>query len=249
MDFTLKTGKHLGHVPARDIATDEFDRAYHIAQELVRWFDAYNGSFSGEHSTAFALHHVQVDTEQPLNMFVVRDDLYTRVPRVAGDFDLEKDGEHNMFFPARAIFNPVLYTALPTRIEYHAVESPDGEQKTSRAMSNFWEPTEGCMSFPHRKPVTVDRFMKITVEYWYVDETHEWQHTREVIEALKSQIFQHELDHANGINVYHGDGERKFNDIPLEERVVEHGKHYDELVHDDDEQENHEQPTDDQHTN
>lgn len=54
---------------------------------------------------------------------------------------------------------------------------------------------EGCLSIPDRSDITKTRAYAILMEYDKMDGTH---HT-EMIEAFTAVIFQHEIDHLNGI--------------------------------------------------
>lgn len=54
---------------------------------------------------------------------------------------------------------------------------------------------EGCLSIPNRSDKTSDRAYAILLEYDNMDGTHQ----TEMIEAFTAVIFQHEIDHLNGI--------------------------------------------------
>ena len=54
---------------------------------------------------------------------------------------------------------------------------------------------EGCLSIPKRTDTTKDRAYAIMVEYDMLDGTHKI----EMVEAFTAVIFQHEIDHLNGI--------------------------------------------------
>ncbi len=54
---------------------------------------------------------------------------------------------------------------------------------------------EGCLSIPNRSDKTSDRAYAILLEYDKMDGTHQ----TEMIEAFTAVIFQHEIDHLNGI--------------------------------------------------
>lgn len=63
---------------------------------------------------------------------------------------------------------------------------------------------EGCLSFPGRKHLQTKRFLKTTVQWQYPDgigRLRERPNT-EHYEGLTSMIFQHEIDHSNGICIY-----------------------------------------------
>lgn len=54
---------------------------------------------------------------------------------------------------------------------------------------------EGCLSIPNKRAITLDRSYEIRIAYDKLDGTH---HT-EKVEDFVSVIFQHEIDHLNGI--------------------------------------------------
>ena len=54
---------------------------------------------------------------------------------------------------------------------------------------------EGCLSIPGRRDTTTDRAYAILLEYDRLDGTHEI----EMVEDFTAVIFQHEIDHLNGI--------------------------------------------------
>ena len=54
---------------------------------------------------------------------------------------------------------------------------------------------EGCLSIPNRSDTTKTRAYAILMEYDKIDGTHH----SEMIEAFTAVIFQHEIDHLNGI--------------------------------------------------
>lgn len=54
---------------------------------------------------------------------------------------------------------------------------------------------EGCLSIPQRSDVLNSRAFNITIEY----DTMSAQHKTETVEGFTSVIFQHEIDHLNGI--------------------------------------------------
>lgn len=55
--------------------------------------------------------------------------------------------------------------------------------------------TEGCLSIPNRSETLNSRVQSITIEY----DTMNTEHKTETIEGFTSVIFQHEIDHLNGI--------------------------------------------------
>ena len=73
------------------------------------------------------------------------------------------------------------------------------------------------MSYPNRDEQKMDRFYYVTVTY-QIEEDGKLVDREEKICGLKSHIFQHETDHAQGIDIAHGKGDGR---IPIEERVME----------------------------
>tara|TARA_R110001583_G_scaffold26529_1_gene95474 strand:- start:1019 stop:1684 length:666 start_codon:yes stop_codon:yes gene_type:complete len=54
---------------------------------------------------------------------------------------------------------------------------------------------EGCLSIPDRSEILNSRAQSITIEY----DTMQAEHKTETVEGFTSVIFQHEIDHINGI--------------------------------------------------
>jgi peptide deformylase len=57
------------------------------------------------------------------------------------------------------------------------------------------EVREGCLSIPDYRGTTQDRAYAVFVAY----ENRQGQHKCEMVEAFTAAIFQHEIDHLNGI--------------------------------------------------
>lgn len=154
---------------------------------------------------AWAIAQAQLcDSTHPLRIFVVHPSLLFGNPK-------------NAKFPARAIFNPIILEAEKELITYKNVRKTVTNPVTGKreihdrvpercASPNIFEPMEGCMSFTHRKPRKVQRVFRMTVRYWYPRKILGfwvlWRVTEQV-EGLKSQIFQHELGHMEGENIFH----------------------------------------------
>jgi peptide deformylase len=155
---------------------------------------------------AWALAHAQLtESEEPVRIFVVHQELVGTGNKV------------NARFPARAIFNPVILSAPQEIVTVKPVRktvfNPNTGKReihaavpTEAKTPNMFSPQEGCMSFTHRKPKKINRVFRITVRYWYPRRILGfwvlWRVT-ESIEGLKSQIFQHELQHMEGENIFH----------------------------------------------
>ena len=78
-----------------------------------------------------------------------------------------------------------------------------GEQGIKKAFINAeiieesgeaWAYDEGCLSIPERRD-SVNRGLAILIEYDKLDGSHHF----EMVEDFTAVIFQHEIDHLNGI--------------------------------------------------
>lgn len=182
-----------------------------VIGEFITFFDEHDGKFNGHYPKAFGLHHSQV-TEDPYNFFVVTKDLVGDVPATP------KNRNHNnesFYFPARTILNPeILETPekikmkVPKR-ELEKVKDPEGKTVmttkivvTEQDVPNTHKPEEGCISFPHRKAKHKERYYRIKVKYQYFNDKGSLKKKEEWIEGLKSHIFQHEVEHGLGKNMY-----------------------------------------------
>lgn len=64
---------------------------------------------------------------------------------------------------------------------------------------------EACMSFPFRNGIEVNRYKKIRASYQVPSaDGKKMIHKEEDIEGFMAQIFQHEVQHANGGHIYLG---------------------------------------------
>lgn len=62
---------------------------------------------------------------------------------------------------------------------------------------------EGCVSFPWRKQRYVDRYFMVDVEFEVPDQAEKngLRKVQKNVERVLAQIFQHEIDHGNAINI------------------------------------------------
>lgn len=67
----------------------------------------------------------------------------------------------------------------------------------------FQKVKEGCASFPHKSMKNVSRSPLIVVKYQIPDETGTLIEKTMEVYGLVAQIFQHEVDHAHGKNIYY----------------------------------------------
>lgn len=61
---------------------------------------------------------------------------------------------------------------------------------------------EGCLSFPFRQDRVVNRCMKIKVKYQVPNEKGELETREHDVYDMLACIFQHEIEHAHGKNIY-----------------------------------------------
>lgn len=137
-----------------------------------------NGVKNGLYDQAFALAHAQVSND-PFAFFVVNKNY------------IAKDG-----WPARAIINPEIISAP---IEICIGKLADG---TKDMRKNFLHVAEGCFSFPYRKPKKVSRYFRIKVRFQYRGFLGLLWTKRQWIEGAQAHVFQHELQHIKGGNIY-----------------------------------------------
>lgn len=184
-----------------------------LADEMVEWFRATNGTFKGEFSRGFAIAHCQVaNVPDPIKLFVVEDDLVRKdVP------EIKKQNNINCFFESNAIFNAEILEApekVKKMVPKRKVSKPENGQveveivQEEKELSNIINVPEACMSFQHRSKKNMDRFHTIKVRYQYLDKNLlgiEVVRTFEGwVEGLKAHILQHECEHFDGKNMYYG---------------------------------------------
>lgn len=177
------------------------------ALEMVEVVDASEQEWADKYDMkAWAIAHPQLTkSAEPLCIFVVHPSLVE-----------EGLNPLNAGFPSRMIFNAQILSAEKELVTYKNVRKTVFNEKTGKreihaafpekhTTPNIFEPKEGCMSFVHRKPKRVQRVYRITVRYWYPRKILGfwvlWRKT-ERVEGLKSQIFQHEIQHFEGSNIY-----------------------------------------------
>lgn len=62
--------------------------------------------------------------------------------------------------------------------------------------------TEGCISFPFRQDKKVQRYDRVKVQYQVADDKGNLTMKEEWTEGLMARVFQHEIQHAQGGNIY-----------------------------------------------
>lgn len=205
------------HKPARRIGLFGRAEVAKLAEEMVNYIDTNNKQgFSGKWKKAHAISHCQV-AEDPIQLFVVSDEL---VKDTSENKKERKQLRRSYLFPSRAIFNARIIKAVedeermvPTREVIR-----DGKEvrvqivpKLGRVTNKVKYP-EACMSYPYRSEKKVERYAKIKVRYQIMRKVlgFYWLSTiTEEVDKLKAHLFQHEVDHALGIDICYGDGKEK----------------------------------------
>lgn len=73
----------------------------------------------------------------------------------------------------------------------------------TRHTKTFVKSLEGCMSFPEKEMVNVDRYNVIEVDYQTLDENDDLTEIKhKKIKGKESKIWQHEIEHLEGKNIY-----------------------------------------------
>lgn len=148
--------------PARFVTHDDLDRVLKDAQAMLDM--CYQGR--GVYEEAEALAHTQIESEDPLRFFVVRN--------------------------GAVIINPVIIDHTQTPVDS----------------------VEGCLSFPEEPKKRVLRFNKIDVRMSVLSKDEEGNPfiSSERVEKFSgpdSKMFQHEIGHLNGSNIYDEDYDPK----------------------------------------
>lgn len=230
IEKSLKTDAVRQHIPSIKVETPEqIADAIKIATYVRDWMNEHNGNFEGQHKSAYALHSAQIWhkftsklTDVPYNFFVVDKQLTTEEwGKKISEEDRSLRDITNIIFPDQIIFNPEIITATQTFMDDY--RRKDGSYR-KRATANVMRYPEACMSFNeyHWKVQKIDRFYRITVRYQVIDESGTGLKTiEESCQGLKSHIFQHEIDHADGICIV----QKKHNTHwpTIEERERENG--------------------------
>lgn len=177
------------------------------AKSIKKWLNDNNGSFPKPYITAYAVSHCQVYNGRHYAFFIVNK-----------QFMNKKECYVNYSWSDQIIYNPEILES-PKMIEKmipkrEIKKDNDGDVTTKIVkvlgkVSNMYEVNEGCMSFNHKKEKKMWRYYRIKVKYQTRGffgriKTHE-----EWIEGLKAHIFQHEMDHMEGNNIYFNNKSKK----------------------------------------
>lgn len=173
------------------------------ALKFQQWLNESQGNFDGDKRIAFAVSHCQVEDE-PYHMFVVNKD-FINMLKIS---DTKGRNKKNFYFKHQIIINAEVLEA-PEKIQHEVPErkfKENGEPIISikdKILSNKIYVPDGCMSFPKKKQKNVEIFYKVKVRY----QIPSWRGLKTVtewVEGVKAHIFQHEIDHSRGINIYYG---------------------------------------------
>lgn len=173
---TIKIGMHI--IKPHYDASVEVKKYSHIRKEVKELKAFVNGKFTeGLFESAFSLSHCEV---QKLSwaFFVVNSELIKK-----------------KIFKHRVFINPKIVN-IPKTIKFDA-------DKDDKDHENNMSIQEACMMFPNRKPKKLDRPYRIEVTYqvpvfygFFLETIHE------ELEGLQSQIFQHNVEHIEGRNIF-----------------------------------------------
>ena len=158
------------------------------AEEMRRFIVL--GQFKGYYNKAFSICHCQV-SETPMAFFVC-----------APECVKEK------MFVDDVIINPEIVEAPAHKNIAGNAEAikkmgldPDKVQAKAITVPNTIEYQEPCMSFPFRTPKRVKRFDVIKVKY-QIKGLLGFKTIEAELKGIASEIFQHEVDHLQGKNIY-----------------------------------------------
>jgi peptide deformylase len=167
----------------------------HTWANPISHFEAIKGDVLGmiqimremndEGRSVLALHHAQV-SQKPFDFFVLN------MEKI-----LSMDPNVKMFHSPVVCNARIVGTDVPRAVlDAHGVTDYKGQPKQPME--------EGCASFPHRTFKRVDRYFWITVEFEYPDakDSTKFHKQRLDLPSIYAQIFQHEIDHGKGKNIY-----------------------------------------------
>lgn len=178
-------------------------RAMKEAKSIKKWLNDNNGSFPEPHITAYAVSHCQVNDHRngnPFAFFIVNK-----------QFMNKKESSTNYSWPDQIIYNPEILEKPETVVKdvpAREVSKDDNGNvsykivKKRGKVSNQYEVAEACMSFNYKKDKKVMRCYSIRVRYQTRGFFGRIRRHTEWIEGLKAHIFQHEMDHMEGNNIY-----------------------------------------------
>jgi len=204
------------HKPSERVTRKNLARAYAEAKALATFLEEGNkAGFTGNCKSAVAISHCQV-SEEPLAMFAISSELVAKSQK----HTRQQNGK-NFYFPAQVIFNAEVIEAMdeverlvpkremkrkPNSHEYEAILT-----REYKFVTNLIDVPDACMSYPDRTKKNTSRYHTIKVRYQIMRSLFGFKYLKTVteeVEALKAHIFQHEIDHAYGMDMYFGYGDR-----------------------------------------
>lgn len=207
------------HKPSERVTRRNLARAYNEAKELATFLAEGNKEgFKGNWKQAVGVSHCQV-SEEPLAMFAVSSELVGRPKKRE-----QSKGKNirNWYFPAEVIFNAEVIEApdeierlVPKRELKRKPNSHEYEATITREykyVTNLIDVPDACMSYQNRTKKNTKRYHTIKVRYQIMRSLFGFKYLKTVteeVEALKAHIFQHEIDHSYGIDMYFGDGDNR----------------------------------------
>lgn len=216
------------HKPSERVTRKNLARAYDEAKALTTFLEEGNKSgFTGNWKNAVGISHCQV-SEEPLAMFAIASDMVGKSRK-----HTRNQNAKNFWFPTQVIFNAEIIEALdeierlipkrnitrkPNSHEYEAQIT-----KEFKKVSNMIDAPDACMSYPNRTKKNTHRYHTIVVRYQVLRSFlgFKWLKTVvEEVESFKAHIFQHEIDHSFGIDMYFGDGEDRNPEKPYKNKGV-----------------------------
>lgn len=229
IDDSMKAPAIREHIKATKVESKEdWKEAKVISGAMVQWWEENNGKFKGAWESGYAIHHAQVHAPgtKPYSFFIVDKKLTRKeFAKQIAKKDRSVRDITNIVFPAQVIFNPEIITA--TQVFMDDAINKKGE-RYKKGVANVMPYDEGCMSFNEqtRKAKKVKRFYRIKVRYQIIKPalfglSEKVETVEEWCQGLKAHIFQHEIDHSNGIDMVHGDENGHI--LTIEERELENG--------------------------
>lgn len=203
------------HKPSERVTRKNLARAYEEAKALAAFVENGNKvGFTGNWKQAVGISHCQV-SEEPLAMFAITSEMVGGTQK-----HTRGQNKRNWWFPAQVIFNAEIIEALdeierivPKRNIVKGEKKGEFSveiTKQEKKVSNLLEAPDACMSYPNRSKKNTKRYHTIVVRYHILRSFlgFKWLKTVvEEVESFKAHIFQHEIDHSFGIDMYFGDGE------------------------------------------
>ena len=204
-DHTKREGIYCPSLPV-----SSYSQIRAICDEMVPWLNENNGKFPIPYQLAYAVSHCQI-APMPWHFFVASSEflLSNKVNRS------KRDTLKNFYMPSQVIVNArileipeKLSVNKPVRkvVKKNGVMTPEITIVPSEEKNLIGVP-EACMSFPNRTSKTMARYYRIKVRYqypskwfglfWYLKTKTEW------VEGLKAHVFQHEIEHAEGKNMFY----------------------------------------------